>query len=107
MLVLYCQQKRLGKDLGYLARLGASKQVDILFIYELPGDLAHGCRDSNPDSLKHLAAGPLALGKDGKPLAFFLEVEKGGFKEDQIQTLEEMPLTVEELFFNDVFGEAR
>jgi hypothetical protein len=48
-------------------------QVGILFIYKLPGDLAHGWRDSNPHSLKHLAADSLALGADGRPLAFFLD----------------------------------
>ena len=47
-------------------------QVGILFIRELPGDLAHGWRECNPDRLKHLAAGSLALGADGEPLAFLL-----------------------------------
>ena len=40
---------------------------------KLPGDVTHGRRHSNPDSLKHLAAGSLALSTDGQLLAVFLE----------------------------------
>jgi len=49
--------------------LSLALQTGILLICELAGDLAHGWRDSNPDRLKHLAAGSLALGADGEPLA--------------------------------------
>ena len=48
-------------------------QIGGLFIGKLPGDLTHGRRHSNPDSLKHLAAGSLALGADGEALAVFIE----------------------------------
>jgi len=47
-------------------------QIGIWFLCKLTGDLPHGWRDGNPDGLKHLPAGSLALGSDGEPLAFLL-----------------------------------